>query len=521
MLRILQATLLPLSATWALSTTSAQDQDQDPGDQLRAVLTEVQAFSGIESTVSNGVAELTGTVATTEARARAADLASRIEGVLFVENLLELPPPPADPDDDTDDAAGASSAADRELEDRLRSVFARVEELREIDVDVAAGVVRLSGEVLAGSAREQATDYVRAQDGVAFVVDEIEESKALDDRLLPSLDRLLAEARGAIASLPLLAIALLVVIAAWWLAGRLAQATVLYRRLSDSVLVQGLASQLAKAIVIVFGVFIALELLDATALVGAVLGSVGVVSLALGLAFRDIAENYLASIILSVRRPFRTKDVVEIDGVTGRVIRMTTRETVLMTFDGNHVLFPNSMVFKSRIVNVTRADKRRFMVNVGFGTDVDLIRAIELGIGKLREIPAVLETPAPSAWIEELGDSNVVVKFVGWIDQRESDFNRVQSEAIRLVKETMDDEGLDMPEPIYRVNLVDESAGAAAQGSPGGTPEPKVRRSAAPLASEDLAADDPIEREIDAELAGSNEEDLLGSKEPPQVTSSR
>ena len=96
----------------------------------------------------------------------------------------------------------------------------------------------------------------------------------------------------------------------------------------------------------VLGLVAALQILEATALLGAVLGGAGVIGIALGFAVRDTVDNYVSSLMLSLRQPFRANDHVVIEGHEGRVIRLTSRATILMTLDGNHLRIPNSTVFK-------------------------------------------------------------------------------------------------------------------------------------------------------------------------------
>ena len=91
---------------------------------------------------------------------------------------------------------------------------------------------------------------------------------------------------------------------------------------------------------VVTGLVLALEFLDATALVGAVVGTAGLAGLALGFAFKDIAENYLAGIILSLRNPFAKSDLIVVGEHEGKVVRLAGRETILMTVEGNHVPDP-------------------------------------------------------------------------------------------------------------------------------------------------------------------------------------
>ena len=104
---------------------------------------------------------------------------------------------------------------------------------------------------------------------------------------------------------------------------------------------------------ILFGIVIGLNMLGAGALLGAVLGGAGVVGLALGFAMKDTIENYVSSLMLSLRQPFRANDKVKIDDYEGRVLRLTTRATILLTPEGNHLRLSNSTVFKAVIVNYT------------------------------------------------------------------------------------------------------------------------------------------------------------------------
>jgi small-conductance mechanosensitive channel len=82
-----------------------------------------------------------------------------------------------------------------------------------------------------------------------------------------------------------------------------------------------------------------LEILDATALLGTIVGVAGVMGLAIGFALRDTVENYIASILLSIRQPFRPLDQIVLENYEGLVMKLTSRETILMTLDGNHVAY--------------------------------------------------------------------------------------------------------------------------------------------------------------------------------------
>ncbi|MGK0190706.1 MAG: small conductance mechanosensitive channel, partial [Verrucomicrobiales bacterium] len=209
---------------------------------------------------------------------------------------------------------------------------------------------------------------------------------------------------------------------------------------------------------------------------------------------------------------FRIKDMVDINGSHGKVVRLTSSETVLMTVDGNHIRIPNADVFKGKIINYTRNPERRFDVVVGVGTDEDLGRAEEVGLKTLREMPGVLQDPPPTCLVDELGDSNVALRFHGWINQSASDFNKVRSHATRLIKVVFDSEEIGMPNPTYELNLrrPPQTAKSAVGES---APKNDTKRPTAEIVEKasrvDVSPDDHIDRQIDHEKRSTDEEDLL------------
>ncbi|MGB0134967.1 mechanosensitive ion channel family protein [Dokdonella sp.] len=265
--------------------------------------------------------------------------------------------------------------------------------------------------------------------------------------------RLLEEAYRLLAALPMLLLALLIVFTAWVCGRWLSQRDWVARASRSNPFLQELARTTVRWIVVGLGVLIALEIMQATALVGAVLGTAGVLGVALGFAFKGILENYLAGILMSLRQPFSPRDHVVIDGNEGIVVSMTSRATILMTLDGNHLRLPNALVFGSVTLNYTRNPSRRFDFEVGIGVNEDLVRAQSLGVDELGRIDGVMQKPPPRALITALGDSNVQLRFHAWVDQRDHEYLQVRSEAIRRVKLILEDAGMDMPEPIYRVQL--------------------------------------------------------------------
>jgi small-conductance mechanosensitive channel len=251
------------------------------------------------------------------------------------------------------------------------------------------------------------------------------------------------------------------------------------------------------------GLVVAFDLLGVTSLVGALLGTAGVAGLAVGFAFRDIIENYLAGVLLSVRQPFRVNDVVSIVDHEGRVVRLTAREVVLLTFDGNHVRLPNATVFKNVLVNYTLNAQRLFYFDVGVGADEDLTEVQRVGVDTLDAMKGVLAEPPPFARIRQLGDSSVVVRLHGWVDQTEADFHKVESEALRLVKQAFEEADVEMPEPTYRLQLY--QAGDAPPHVAKGPDSPVAEQAQ----SIDVRPDGRLERKVEEDLRTSDEANLL------------
>ncbi|MCB1707020.1 MAG: mechanosensitive ion channel, partial [Halioglobus sp.] len=195
-----------------------------------------------------------------------------------------------------------------------------------------------------------------------------------------------------------------------------------------------LAGQGVRLLSLGVGLLLALELLDLTAMVGALLGAAGVVGIALGFAFKDIIENHLAGILLSLRQPFAPGDHLSIDGHEGKVVGLTTRATLLMTLDGNHLRIPNSKVFNAVMLNYTRNPLRRFQFELGVGATDDLAQAQQLGIAAIAGSGVVSAEREPRAVVSELGDSNVVVRYSGWVDQRRHDFQAARSLCLMRAK---------------------------------------------------------------------------------------
>lgn len=419
--------------------------------------------------------------------------------------------------------ATRETGQDANIEQRIAGIFGEVPSLQSVTVAVDEGVVTLGGTVADNQAAERAEVIAARVDGVVTIENNVARDVSVSSGLgLGPLGERVAEFTR---MLPLIGAALLVGLLIAGIGYLLASLTGLWRRVApNSFLAELIASAIRFAFVI-GGIVIALDMIGAGALMGAVLGGAGVIGIALGFAMRDTVENYVASLMLSVRQPFRANDHVLIDDKEGRVIRLTSRATILMTLDGNHLRIPNGSVFKAVILNYSRNPQRRFDFELGIDAEDDPDAARRLGRDVVRDLPFVLSDPAPEARVVQVGDSNIVLQFLGWVDQNEADWFKARSRAIARVKRALEDGGFALPEPIYRlrfdqrtVPLPFENVGEhRAAPTPKPTPVPPSPPPAAETPAqveEDVAPENEVVRMVEDERSGTAERDLLDPSRP-------
>ena len=425
-------------------------------------------------------------------------------GALLPAKASAQEPPPAEPgpaiqleNDAETDAAIAT---------RLRGILEELGGYSNVTVTVNEGIVTLRGTVVDAEAVAELERIAGRLAGVVTLRNQVAETTDVAERLDPAMERLRARWRQVIAALPLLSVAgaafAAVAVIGWLITSWRGP----WKRLAPNGFIADIYRQIVRLGFVLAGLVVALDILGATALLGTILGAAGIIGLAIGFAVRDTVENFIASVMLSIRQPFEPNDTVEIEGDVGKVIRLTSRATILLSYDGNHIRIPNATVFKSRLVNYSRNDSIRILFDLGVAPDTDLAEAQRLGAETLRALPFVLDRPAVSVWVHEVGDSSVTLRFTAWIAQRKSSFYPARGEAIRLVMAAFSEAGIEMPEPTYRIMQV---ASPEAEGAPRQRPAPAPERIA--REAQDVAADDEraLERIVSEERADAAAQNLL------------
>ena len=249
--------------------------------------------------------------------------------------------------------------------------------------------------------------------------------------------------------LPNLLLAVLVVVVTWLLA-RLARSLTarLLKRVSHSEQVNWLVAQAVYVAVFAAGTFIALGILGLEKTVASLMAGAGIVTLALGFAFQDIAANLLAGIYLSVRRPFRRGHLIKSQDYFGTVNQINLRWTEIYTQQGQLVMIPNKQVFENPIMNYSSLGRRRIDLEIGVSYSDDLARAREVAIQAVEQVSTRLPDRPVELFYEEFGRSsiNFVIRF--WISfSKQPDYLEARSEAIERIKQAFDAEGITIPFP--------------------------------------------------------------------------
>ncbi|MBF2718791.1 mechanosensitive ion channel [Psychrobacter sp. NG254] len=342
---------------------------------------------------------------------------------------------------------------DNDIRQRITGIFSEIEGLQAVNISVTQGVVTLTGETANEKKAQQAINLTNRLTDVVTVEDKINRTLDVQENVSTVYQGLKAQVANLVKALPLLLVGIVIFALVTWFGSWLSRRKKMWQRLTPNPFVAELLSQTVKVIFIIFGLILGLSLIGAETILSTLLGGAGVIGIAVGFAVKDTIENYIASLMLSIRQPFRARDHIVINGQEGIVVRLTSRATILMTLDGNQLRIPNSEVFKGTILNYTKNPERRFTFELGVDANDDPLAAIKVGLDAIHTLDFVLDEPKAIAVITNVGDSNIVLEFQTWVDQSQTDFSKARSIAIRETKHALENEGFSLPEPIYRLRF--------------------------------------------------------------------
>ena len=398
-----------------------------------------------------------------------------------------------------------SADMDAAIANRIREILRELENYGDVTVTVNEGVVTLRGTTTSMTETAALEPLASRIEGVVAVRNQVTETADVGERLDPAIERFRTRLDQFIAFLPLALIALAAFLLVVFLGFAIARLKQPWERLAPNAFIAEIYRQLLRIAFVIFGIVIALDIVNATALLSTILGAAGIIGLALGFAVRDTVENFIASVMLSFRQPFRPNDTVEINGDQGKVIRLTSRATILLSFDGNHIRIPNATVFKSRIINYTQNAERRFMFTITIGRDADLQAARSLMEETVQALPFILSEPAAQTWIEALHPAGVDLVVTGWVDQTETSIVLAKGEALRQVKLAVIAAGITIPDATQAIQITRESGASSSA--------PRETRQ---VEAVNATADASLSRIVQEERQQDASEDLLHPESPKE-----
>ncbi len=228
----------------------------------------------------------------------------------------------------------------------------------------------------------------------------------------------------------------------------------LIRKTSDNRVLHNLFTTIVYYLVLGLGLFIILGILKLDKAVTSLLAGVGVVGLALGFAFQDIAANFVSGIILAFRRPFEIEDIVQIKGFMGPVSRTNLRVTVVETFQGQEVYIPNKDVLQAPIINYSKLGYRRIDLEIGVSYGDDLEKVEKVVLNAIKDKEWLIRKEDLIFCYTGYGDSSINLEVKFWIKYpTEPGFLEFRSDAIKTIKKAFDENEITIPFPIRTLDF--------------------------------------------------------------------
>ncbi len=258
-------------------------------------------------------------------------------------------------------------------------------------------------------------------------------------------------ARGSIELLPQIAVAVVVLIltvALNKLIGFLVKRVLERTRLRPSL--KELFSLLASILVWILGLMIAAVIVFPGLTPSSILAGLGIGSVAIGFAFKDVFENFLAGIIILFRREMRIGDFIECEGIEGEVDHIAIRESHIQQTDGQLVIVPNSILFKNPVIIRTHQKSRRMTVICGVAYDVDVDEARDVIYSAVQTCESVIQDDKPiQIFAQEFASSSINFEVTWWCGSKPVDVRKSRDEVVATVKRALDDANIEIPFP-YR-----------------------------------------------------------------------
>ncbi|WP_298017026.1 mechanosensitive ion channel family protein [uncultured Parasphingopyxis sp.] len=261
-------------------------------------------------------------------------------------------------------------------------------------------------------------------------------------------DQLLGMTEELIRMLPQFAIAFIVLFVTWLIAKggrRIAQKLFGHTDMRPSLLT--LVETLITVLIWILGIFIAATIILPGLTPASILAGLGIGAVAIGFAFQDIFENFLAGVLIMVRKKMKIGDVIECEGISGRVEAINLRETYVRKLSNEVTIVPNSMLFKNPVEVFTDESGRRHEVVAGVSYDTDLDQAAEVIEKAVRSCDRVDTDKGIDIFAKEFNSSSIDFLVRWWSGSTPRSGHESRDQVVRAIKRALDDAGIEIPFP--------------------------------------------------------------------------
>lgn len=183
------------------------------------------------------------------------------------------------------------------------------------------------------------------------------------------------------------------------------------------------------------------------------LGALGLLSIAIGLAFKDIFENFFAGILLLWQFPFENGDYIECEGLMGYVEKIQIRDTLIRKVTGELAIVPNSFLFKNPVDVLTNKIHRRITLTTRIAFDEDVTAVIEVITRAIADCETVIHDMPLQVWPSQFGASSIDIETTWWTHAKPIDIRRSTGEVITIIKKALDTHGIEIPPPYQMMTF--------------------------------------------------------------------
>ncbi len=286
---------------------------------------------------------------------------------------------------------------------------------------------------------------------------------------------------GFLALLPNLVIALVILVIFYFVGKGVRSLISRATAKRDSANLGTVLGRLAQWLVLLLGLLVALAIVAPSVKPIDILSTLGIGGVAIGFAFRDILQNFLAGLLILLRQPFRVGDQIVVNNYEGTVEEIETRATMIKTYDGRRVVIPNGDIYTSSVVVNTAYETRRTQYDVGIGYGDDIAQAKAIMLQAMQNCEGVATDPAPDVLTAELAGASVNLRARWWTHSSRADVVQVSDRVITAIKNELSDADIDLPFPTQVIlwhDQTEETDGDRTrqrEGWPAGANPPKAR----------------------------------------------